>query len=413
MKKSIVYFLLCFSFSLSYAQEWQSLPNAPFSGRFDDIFFINENTGWAADGPGGSIYKTTDAGNSWELQFNEFSYFRNIEFLNENVGFLGTLENSFYRTTDGGDTWGIVNMSPYPEAICGIDAVGESTVYGVGAYFSPAHMIKSTDGGQTFTFTDMFSYADGLVEVEFVDEMHGYTSGRANSGGVILETFDGGVTWTEIFNSGNPGEYVWKLQLRDNGTHIFGSIESNNQGKLIKSFDSGATWVTKNFPDPSVQGIGFVSDTRGWMGGHNSGFYETNDGGDTWEDIGLGFTLNRFFFINDDVAYCSGETIYRFDREIILDVPEQEVNQTKDLEVIIAPNPVQDILTVSLGFTHIDNVLIELYDINGKLIKRLMRDKIPAAETRSYSFPFTYAAGTYFLDIHTNNGRRSKKFVKH
>lgn len=135
MKK--VLFPIIFLFYVgSFAQEWSLLENSPSAGRFDDIFFLDENLGWAADGPGAMVYKTTDGGESWTFQFSDNNYFRNIEFLNENVGFLGTLDSKFYKTTNGGQNWSLVTITPNPEAICGLDAVTENILYGVGAWFT-------------------------------------------------------------------------------------------------------------------------------------------------------------------------------------------------------------------------------------------------------------------------------------
>lgn len=397
---------------LSIAQPtWRSLDNAPSGlGRFDDIFFLNEQLGWAANGPSGMVFKTTDGGESWEQQLELFSYFRNIEFIDENIGFLGTLDGIFYRTTDGGANWQGVFIQPNPEAICGIDAVGENTVYACGSWFTPAYFIKSTDAGVSWEYFDMSDYATALVEVLFVDEQFGYAAGQNNEGGVILRTEDGGQNWEEIYNSNNAGEYVWKLQLMENNTYIYGSIQSGFQGKLIKSFDSGATWEAKNFPDASVQGIGFVSPTHGWMGGHNSGFYETTDGGDTWNNTGLGYNLNRFLIFNDHFGYASGETIYKFEEG--LSITDFSNEQSDDISITIAPMPIKEKLNISVEFTHIDNLLIEVYDMNGRLLQSLIRDRVPSAETKHYSFDFNYPAGTYLINFQTNNGRRSHKVIK-
>ncbi|RMA64542.1 YCF48-related protein [Ulvibacter antarcticus] len=399
--------------TLAVAQpEWKALENAPSGeGRFDDIFFLNENLGWAANGPSANVYKTTDGGLSWEFQFHvNGSYFRNIEFIDENIGFLGTLDGLFYKSTDGGDSWEPVPLPGNPDAICGMDAIGTSVIYGCGSWFSPAYVIKSTDAGSNWDFTDMSSFASALVEVLFIDENHGYASGSHASGGVILETTDGGDSWTEIYNSGMPGDYVWKLQLMENNTYIYGSIQSNSVGKLIKSFDSGATWVQKDAPEASIQAIGFVSPTRGWMGGHTTGFYETNDGGDTWTDISLGYTLNRFQFFNNQLAYCSGETIYKFEEE--LSVTEFDPVSIEDIKIVIAPVPLKNKLNIDIYYEHVDNLLIQLYDINGKLLEHLKRDRVPEAGKKSYSFDFEYPAGTYVLNFQTNNGRRSYTVVK-
>ncbi|MFT5437231.1 MAG: photosystem II stability/assembly factor-like uncharacterized protein [Ulvibacter sp.] len=412
MKKAILSFACLFISILTLAQSsWQQLPNAPTSvGRFDDIFFLNEDLGWGATG-GGYVFKTTDGGDTWEQKLSlGNSYFRNIEFIDENVGFLGTLDGVFYRTNDGGDSWLPVTISPNPPAICGLDAVGTSVVYGVGSFFSPAYYIKSTDGGTNWSYVDMSMYAEALVEVLFIDELHGFMSGSGYTGGVILETFDGGSTWDEIFNSGNYGDYVWKIQLRDNNTHMFCSVQSNNDGKLIRSFDSGASWIVTSAPEDYVQAVGFISDTHGWMGGHNTGFYETIDGGLTWTDMNLGASLNRFFFFNDNFAYCSGQSVYKYDGA--LSVGEFEENPQNDLEIVIAPQPIKDKLNIKISYAHTDNLLLGLYDITGRFVKRLIRDQIPNKGEKQYIFDFDYPSGTYVLDFHTNNGRRGYTIVK-
>ena len=413
MKKNFLYSLIVFfvvPLCVSAQPTWKALDNAPVGGRFDDIFFLNEQLGWAANGPLGTVYKTTDGGNNWQQQLELFSYLRNIEFIDENIGFLGTLEGVFHRTTDGGATWQAITIEPNPEAICGIDAVNENTVYACGAWFTPAYFIKSTDAGISWEYYDMSNYATALVEVLFVDDQFGYASGQNNNGGIILRTQDGGETWEEIYNSNNPGEYVWKLQLMENNTYIYGSVQSGFQGKLIKSFDAGENWETKNFPDASVQAVGFVSPTHGWMGGHNSGFYETTDGGDSWINTGLGYNLNRFLIFNDHFGYASGETIYKF--EDALSTTDFTNAYTDDISITIVPIPINEKLNISIDFTSIDNLMIEVYDMNGKLLQNLMRDKIPMAGTKEYSFDFNYPPGTYLINFQTNNGRRSRTVVK-
>ena len=425
MKKYYVLFLLVTA-SASAQLEWHALtsiaPNVS-TNRFDDVFFLNDNLGWAANGASASVYKTIDGGENWILQLAEQTpelpgnqYFRNIEFLNENIGFLGTLNNKFLKTIDGGTTWSIVtNLPTIPAAICGIDCVGTSTVYGCGSYFSTIpYIIKSTDSGETWEYISMEGYAEGLVELLFVDENTGYASGKAATGGTIIKTTDGGVTWAEIYNTGLPGEYVWKLQiLASNPNCIFGSVESipEQPGKLVRTLDNGVTWVSHDTPDTDIQAVGFLTETHGWMGGHSSPFLETNDGGETWTEIGVGSNLNRIFIINDNLAYASGTGIYKFSDESLGNASFNEQARTK-LKASVAPNPVKDKLTITIEFVDNDHVVLELYDVTGKRIKSLQRDDIAKASKKTYSFDFPYPSGTYFVNIHTNTGRQAVKFIK-
>lgn len=391
--------------------EQLSIPDSP--SRYDDVFFLNENLGWAADGWGNAVYKTSDGGLTWSQQLDTGSeYLRNIEFLNEDIGFLGTLTPNFYKTLDGGETWETINI-PNIQAICGLDTVGESTIYGCGAYFEPAYVIKSTDSGESWEFINMSQYATALVEVLFVDEQTGFVSGGNNQGGNILKTTDGGKTWTEIYNSGIPGELVWKMQRLFSNTEVmFGSVESFDPlpGKLIKSTDGGQSWVSRDVPDPFIQGVGFITENHGWMGGHNSGFLETFDAGETWHDTGFGGSLNRFQIFDGNLAFCSGNSIYKYtDKLSAADIPLAE---PKNLDIVIQQNPVLDKLNLSIDFTRNDHMLITLFDETGKRIKQLSRETILSKGKRNYSFDFPYQSGIYYLLFHNDVGYQSKKIIK-
>ncbi|MEY8848233.1 YCF48-related protein [Psychroserpens sp. XS_ASV72] len=423
MKTLQLLFLIC-TIQLSAQASWQMAPNAysnPNGQRFDDVFFLNENLGWAANGYYAAVYKTTDGGLSWTEQLNESElpggyYFRNIEFLDANIGFLGTLNGSFFKTVDGGSSWTEVSISPNPNAICGLDAVGTSTIYGCGAYFSPAHIIKSTDSGDTWTLTDMSAYANALVEVLFLDEMHGFASGKNFDGGLILETTDGGSTWTEIYNTNSPGDYVWKLQtLPGNNDIMFGSVSSvtPNLGQLIKSTNGGQTWTSYDAPETDIQAVGFISETQGWMGGHTTGFYETLDGGQTWTNLNIGNNLNRIVILSPSLAYASGTTVYKF-TEDTLSNQNIEIDDSEDkLDITLSRNPIKDVLEFTIDFPSDDNLVIELYDVNGKYIKQLSRDIILHHTLKSYSFDLSeMESGVYFVNFHNNSGRSSIKIVK-
>lgn len=408
----------------SFSQTWQVTSiDANLNGqRFDDVFFLDENIGWAANGYYAAVYKTTDGGVTWSEQLNESMlggayYFRNIEFLNSNIGFLGTLNGEFFKTIDGGDNWTLVdNIPTNPLAICGLDTIGESTIYGCGAYFTPAYIIKSTDSGTTWQYIDMSAYANALVEIYFLDENTGFVSGNNSNGGTILKTTDGGITWTEIFNSNIIGEYVWKLQILENSPNVFfGSIESVSPylGQLIKSTDYGNTWNSYDAPETIIQAVGFISESHGWIGGHTTGFHETTDGGVTWANINIGSNLNRIFIISQNLAYASGTSIYKF-TEDILNIENDIESERESLNIHFSNNPVKDNLKFTILFNKADNLLIELYDNTGRYIKTLSREPINSSNLeKTYSFNVkNLASGIYIIDFHNNNGRESKRFIK-
>ncbi|WP_027386562.1 photosystem II stability/assembly factor-like protein [Chryseobacterium gregarium] len=418
MKKMILAFSLLGSlFHAQYSWTAFSYPPPSTTGRYDDVFFLNENVGWAARGGNGAVFKTTNGGVNWTQQTVSTAtnqYYRNIEFLNENVGFLGTLSSDFYKTIDGGNSWQRVNnISPYPQAICGLDCVGTSTVYGCGAWFYPAYIIKSTDSGNTWQYIDMSSYANALVEIHFVTENIGYAAGNDDNGAVILKTTDGGNSWLKIYNSNIENEYVWKMQFLDNN-QIFCSIESElpNTGKLLKSLNGGFSWEIKDFPDHYVQAVGFTSATHGWMGGHNTGFYETFDGGNTWTDTWVGGSLNRIFILNNNVAFAAGTNVYKMTTGSLAAQEVSDEKQERKLKVEVVPNPVKDKLNLNIHYIHSDHIIVGLYEASGKFITNILKDDVKDKGLKKYSLEFNYPKGNYLLDIHSNLGRQSIKIIK-
>src|SRR3712207_2533904 len=97
--------LLSFCFSLfvwsAWAQADWSLLTLPRSNRYDDVFFVNDTMGWAANADR-RIYRTMDGGQTWTLQFTAPGYLRSIEFANTKLGFCGSLDSALFRTEDGG-----------------------------------------------------------------------------------------------------------------------------------------------------------------------------------------------------------------------------------------------------------------------------------------------------------------------
>ncbi len=423
--KFIQLLIILFCLNINAQSTWQAAPNIISNinnQRFDDVFFLDDNLGWAANGYYAAVYKTTDGGLNWSEQVNETDlgsshYFRNISFLDENIGFLGTLNGLFYKTTDGGVTWtSVTNITPNPVAICGLDTVGTSTIYGCGAYFSPAFIIKSTDSGNTWNFIDMSAHANALVEIYFLTENIGYAAGKSDAGGTLLKTIDGGITWTEIYNSNITGDYVWKIQvLQNNPNVIVGAVESTapTLGQFIKSTDGGLTWFTNNAPESSIQAVGFLSETHGWIGGHTTGFHETTDGGLTWTNLNIGNNLNRIFITSSNTAYAAGTTVYKYTDQTLgtIDISKPEKSP---LQITLLKNPVKNNVEFSINFKSDDNLLIELYDGIGRFIKQISRETIKTTGIqKQYSFSvMDLASGVYFLDFHNNSGRQSVKFIK-
>ncbi|MFM9951865.1 MAG: photosystem II stability/assembly factor-like protein [Saprospiraceae bacterium] len=389
--------------------QWTTL-NIPSTGRYDDVFFINTTTGWTAGG--GGIFKTTDGGNTWAFQYTPDEYLRCIEFATPELGFCGSLDSSLFKTTDGGVTWTDVagSISPVPPGICGLSIPAPNVIYGCGAYFSPAYVIKSTDSGNTWTSIDLSEYAESLVDIHFVNENIGFVSGTANppsDGGVILLTMNGGASWMVRHKTGVPHDRVWKLQTPD-GLHFFGAIEAlpfiNITTRIVKSSDAGWTWNYRLVDDVHrhMQAVGFMTPLHGWTGGDGY-LYETTDGGNTWNLVnpGIGHSYNRFFKLNDQTAFLSGVQIYKYSSGTVTANTEPEpVNTATSLRVF--PNPASERFEVEVEIPRRTNCKLELFASDGRLVRNIHGKPV---EKGSYTFVVTLEnlpAQAYYLVLRTD-----------
>lgn len=357
---------------------WTQFSNAPggTSPRFDDVSFVNETNGWVARATGG-IHRTTDGGKSFTLSrasttaypgTNLTAHFRSIVFASESRGWAGNLgpgsydgsvtdTNILFETFDGGTNWTV--KPGFPETgmkgLCAMYALDSQHIYGGGRVRGPAHFIKSTDGGTNWSVTNLTAggILGGIMDVYFKDANNGflvgmdtntYATGCASPySGAIARTTNGGVSWDVVAASGLNCAYFWKMSwpspnvgyasLQQNGSMIGGNHI------FYKTTDGGATWASNGVPFSDIgvttfysQGIGFVSETEGWVGGSSASgadnFLHTTDGGASWTPVGSADTLriNRIRFLRPDYAVASGArvAVYR----VPLAITSPPTNQT-------------------------------------------------------------------------------------
>jgi photosystem II stability/assembly factor-like uncharacterized protein len=88
---------------------WDSLISGS-TGRLYNIKFLNINTGYVC---GGYVRKTTDGGNSWQVQVIGTMATLSMDFINTETGWcVGEQDNKIFKTTNGGINWNLVNTLP-------------------------------------------------------------------------------------------------------------------------------------------------------------------------------------------------------------------------------------------------------------------------------------------------------------
>ncbi|MCI0694081.1 YCF48-related protein [candidate division KSB1 bacterium] len=371
---------------------WKALPNAPIAlSRFYDAFFVNPSTGWIVD-IGGQIFKTRDGGQTWEFQFiSPLAQFRSVGFADTLRGWAGTLSDDLlYQTNDGGATWlRVENLpDPKPAGICGISVVNASVIYACGRFEGPSHLIKTTDGGATWSSLDMSAHAGTLVDCHFFSPDSGFVVGGDPRGAfpsttkaVVLFTADGGRNWQTRHTTNREGEWCWKISFASRRFGYVSIEDFMRRGFCLKTTDGGITWQEIAIPQTLVtEGIGFVNENKGWIGGPLATSYETSDGGLTWQPVAGMEDINRFRMFSDTLGYAVGQLVYKYSPD-----NTTAVNSSKTAQLPLDfgleqnfPNPFNPTTSITYRIVQPGHVQLKVFDVSGQLIATLVNEAKPA-----------------------------------
>ncbi|MEY4957115.1 MAG: hypothetical protein RL409_1372 [Gemmatimonadota bacterium] len=307
---------------------WQRLPTEPYPGKQDDIFFVNERSGWYGNGAG-KVFRTTDGGDTWTMVWEKPGTFvRCLAFVDERVGVLGNIGPGYfpgvtdatplYRTEDGGSTWTPVTVIEGAPVVglCAFDIVQvpfinagnldhRPRIVGVGRVGGPAAYIWSDDLGKTWKQGKLPELGAMAFDVKFLDENHGFIASATSAdvstaNALILSTEDGGATWEEAYRSSRPYETTWKFSFPDAYTgyctvQSYNPDPASSERFVAKTIDGGRTWYELNLTnDHAVRefGIAFLDPLTGWVGAMPHGFV-TTDGGLHWHNADIGNAVNK------------------------------------------------------------------------------------------------------------------------
>ena len=416
---------------------WEVLDGSPYTGRHNDVYFVTPDRGWIVNG-NGEIYRTDDGGSTWTRQLAvENGHFRSVGFVDANVGFAGSVglgefgsrdANVLYRTDDGGAHWHPVEdiAGDAPAGLCGMHVVNDSVVVAVGRVRGPATFVRTTDGGRTWTARDMGAHAAGLIDVYFPHPDSGFAVGLTSrdheaSSCVVLATDDGGATWTERYRTERKGEWCWKMSWPSRRVG-YASLQRNSASPIyfLKTTDGGRTWSDELFREAYyfVQGIGFVTETQGWIGGNSTQLvYETTDGGATWQAEAMRPRLNRFRFLGDSLGYAVGRKVHKLTAGAATAHEPSAVPPEADLTVRASPNPFTESVVIEARLPTTGSVRMTVFDLLGRRVATLHLGEQPAGPVRVRWNGISddgrrVAAGRYLVEIRTGGHRATRQLTR-
>lgn len=322
MKKiSLPFFILFLSVCLNGVAQWSQL--SVNSDGLQSIFFTSSDTGYvtSTNSINTKILKTTDGGISWSIKKTGTLTIQKIQFVSKDTGFaIPNYGDTLFKTTDAGETWSSIPI-PHNSANQGIEFINSNIGFIYGSDAGP-FISKTTDGGNTW-YKQTFA-AQPIYALKMQNDQFGYAVGT-NSGtgtGGFYKTTDGGDTWTVQTVSFAPTQiFLYDLDFTDSLNGCLVGF-SGQYGTVIKTNDGGLTWTQQAVNSTGmVRAIQFTSDSVGFMAGTlygstgcgTSNILQTSDAGNSWQVVNTGpsiYGIKSLHFPNPNVGYaiegCSG-----------------------------------------------------------------------------------------------------------
>lgn len=406
------------------AEGWAQLPNGPRAGytigRHDDLWFIDAQTGWVVNGEG-NVVRTLNGGDDWSLLSDTGAYNRCVGFLDAQHGFVGTLYQvngqALLETNNGGVSWTPVPLpQPIPRGLCGMEVIAPNIVTAVGTYYGYPSFIRSDNAGATWTVQDMSAYCGALVDIHWIDAQNGIAVGSTAPGPtrrpIILRTSDGGSTWTIRWTGTRNKEICWKISFV-NSQIGFVSIENLNAAGpvyFLKSLNGGRSWteILMSSDYLNLQGIGFLTEYYGWLGGWDMGCYITKNGGGSWTWKNFGYHVNRIRFLSPTLGFAVGRDIYKYTgfssgtAEASPPPGDARLGQN-------SPNPFVVSTVIPYSVTEAGMVRLGLYDLQGRQVRELFSGPRDVGSYTATLEARGLAAGAYYYKLQTASGLETRK----
>ena len=272
-------------------QTWNAyvVPGAD-SLQFRDVDAFDADTAYllsSGNGDNSRIYKTSDAGVTWTLQFTNTDpdgFFDCMAFWDSNHGaaYGDAVDGSLViLTTSDGETWNRVPTSSLPEALPGeggfaasgtcLITQGDSTGWIATGASTNARILKTTDRGSTWTayLTPIVSGSgtSGLTTVGFYDNMLGIAAGGEISSpdsysDNVAVTLDGGLSWTLAGRPVMTGA-IYGVAVVPGA--VTPTVVAVGPGGADYSFDNGATW--RQLDSLEYWSVAFANPSFGWAVG--------------------------------------------------------------------------------------------------------------------------------------------------
>lgn len=270
------------------------------SSDYYTVFFVNQNVGYSTK-DSNSLYKTTDAGETW-IQISSIGQaIYDFHFLDENNGFATGDHGATYKTTNGGITWDQIffqNGLIFNTSMYGVYFQDNNIGFATGAR---GRIIKTINGGTTWS-QHSITY-DDFNDIKLFDNGVGFARSRNN----YYKTTDFGENWSYLSNVNHYSFCNGSYFVNENVGYSIGGGSNSVSGDVFKTIDGGITWSQLNiYVDEGLNSVFFINENIGFVsGGFNQRkVMKTTNGGLTWTEV-LNERFGQIQFLDNNVGYAN------------------------------------------------------------------------------------------------------------
>lgn len=406
---------------------WTDIENIPVN----QVYHSNENPHstneyWCGVQDNGTSFGNTATINNWQRVYGGDGFQSYIDPMDQNIVYAETQWGGLVYSDDGGisfmDCTSGIDMSdrinwdmPYfiskhdhTNLYCGTDKVYKM----VGAPYGFWNPISNdlTDGVDAFR--DDLHTITTIAESPLAANKIMAGTGDAN----VWLTVNDGTSWNNITGS-LPVRYVTSVKLSPNNINNLyvahsGYRDGDNIPHIHKSTNNGLSWtdISGDLPQVGINDILLSAGNESQLYvATDIGVYYTVNGGTNWLRLGSNMPFIPVFDIefnttgNKIIAGTFARSVQTIDISSIVGIE----TITTQPEIKLFPNPTSDVVTIN-NLNTTENLSIEIYAINGELIK-----SEKSLQNTTYTINVKdFKPGTYMVVIHQNKKNIIKKFVK-
>lgn len=306
----------------------------------------------------GYIFKSIDGGYSWETMLDTSDVlFESFVMFDTANGFLISSLYNALSTANGGEYW-VDDYYPLPTISTSLKINDSTAIIGV-----LEDIRYTTDKGNSWSGTSFVQSSPLDFYAPSLDSIYAVTVGGI--GQFLSYNFALGESAWQNKSINDFLPFGLHVKSPDE-IYVVGQIVSSGTGGILKTTDLGETW----------------------------GVFDTEIPG----------RLNEIVFLNDSIALIGGSDglLIKWSVDSYFSFSSIYDETVNDNQVNIYPNPAMEKQYLELPITESAEVIVELYDAQGKRVKTIYRGQMKKSERLLEIDLHNFSSGVYYYTIDIN-----------